>query len=76
MCQLAFAHAGLLRYGRAPDDQPRITGRTDATAGGAWSDGAWQLSLAREGLVAGHPAGELDGARRGAAWVFSAAVAF
>jgi len=71
----AFAHLGTLRYGPGRDGW-RPPGRTDASAGVAWSFDDWELRLARDGLVDGRPFGGVTTTRRRAGWLASASIAF
>jgi hypothetical protein len=70
----AFAHVGTLRYARSGGW--RAPGRTDAMVGAAWVSDAWELRLARDGLLSGQVYGGFTSTRHRNGWVLSASVAF
>jgi hypothetical protein len=74
-----FAHVGVLRYGTYypwPGMPYRVPGRTDGLAGGAYVNGAWELRLARDGLLAGEPFPGTEERQRAPGWILSASYAF
>ena len=71
----AFAHVGTLRYGQGAYGW-RPPGRTDAMLGAAWVADAWDLRLARDGLIQGQPFGGVSSPRRRAGWLLSGSVSF
>ncbi len=71
-----FGHLGVIRYGRPAGGRPRSAGRADTVLGIGYADGAWDIRLSRDGLVAGRAREDIDERRRRAAWVLGASVAF
>jgi hypothetical protein len=72
----ASGHVGWLHYGPASAYQARVADRTDTSAGIGYALDAWELRLARDGIVAGRARSDIDARRRRAAWTLGASVAF
>jgi hypothetical protein len=72
----AFGHAGWLHYGPPAEYQPRTPDRTDTLVGIGTTLSRWDLTLARDGIVAGRARAGLDAHGRRAAWILGASVAF
>ena len=72
----AFGHVGWLHYGPAATYAARIPDRADTLVGIGYTLSAWDIRVARDGIVAGAPRSDFDARRRRAAWILGASVAF
>ena len=72
----AFGHAGWLHYGPTDMYSTHIPDRADTLVGIGYTLSAWDIRLARDGIVAGAPRSDFDARRRRAAWILGASVAF